>query len=189
VGDDVPISKCYTLENKIQEGYVDKERMDTTMQSDRWSYLWLAVGTLVLLLWRMPLVWWLSPVFLLRFMRTQKVGRGFFLIWLSNFLTGIPPMYSIMNTLMPSPLPVLLIITAVTALMMGGIAYLVDRLLAPRLKGFAATLVFPYLSLHWRPVRLAGDSRIFGHHRLGGGSRAQGKSSPLRNNRVIGEGG
>jgi hypothetical protein len=70
---------------------VGKERMDTTMQSDRWSYLWLAIGTLLSFFWRMPLVWWLSPVFLLRFVRTQKVRRGFFLIWLSNFLTGIPP--------------------------------------------------------------------------------------------------
>jgi apolipoprotein N-acyltransferase len=124
---------------------MDKERMDATMQSDRWSYLWLAIGTLLSFLWRMPLVWWLSPVFLLRFTRTQKVKRGFFLIWLSSFLAGIPPMYGILNALMPTPLPVFLIITAVFALMTGGIAYLVDRLLAPRLKGFSATLVFPLI--------------------------------------------
>lgn len=70
---------------------MSKERVSTTMQTDRWSYLWLVIGTLVLFLWRVPLVWWLSPVFLLRFMRTQKVGRGFFLFWLSSFLASIPP--------------------------------------------------------------------------------------------------
>ncbi len=70
---------------------MSKERTSTTMQTDRWSYLWLVIGTLVLFLWRVPLVWWLSPVFLLRFMRTQKVGRGFFLFWLSSFLASLPP--------------------------------------------------------------------------------------------------
>ncbi len=124
---------------------MSKERASTTIQTDRWSYLWLVIGTLVLFLWRMPLVWWLSPVFLLRFMRTQKVRRGFFLFWLSSFLASIPPLYNILNALMPSPLPVFLIITAVFALMNSGIPYLVDRLLTPRLKGFAATLVFPLI--------------------------------------------
>jgi apolipoprotein N-acyltransferase len=124
---------------------MEKERMGATIRPDRWSYLWLAIGTLVLFLWRVPLVYWLSPVFLLRFMRTQKVGRGFFLIWLSSFLTSIPPLYSILNALIPTPLPVFLIITAVFALMNSGTAYLVDRLLRPRLKGFAATLVFPLI--------------------------------------------
>jgi apolipoprotein N-acyltransferase len=124
---------------------MDEERTDTRMPSDRWSYLWLVIGTLLSFLWRMPLVWWLAPIFLLRFMRTQKVRRGFFLIWLSNFLAAIPPMYGIMNAMMPTPLPVFLVITAVFALMNGVTPYLVDRLLTPRLKGFAATLVFPLI--------------------------------------------
>jgi apolipoprotein N-acyltransferase len=152
---------------------VDKARLDAPMQSDRWSYLWLAIGTLLSFLWRIPLVWWLSPVFLLRFTRTQKVGRGFFLIWLSSFLASISPMYGILNALMPTPLPVFLIITAVTALMMGGIAYLVDRLLAPRLKGFAATLVFPlimtamdYVSAKTNPLGSIGGAAYFQYSNL-----------------------
>ena len=115
------------------------------MQSDRWSYLWLVIGTLVALLWRAPLVYWLVPVFLLRFMRTQKVGRGFLLIWLSSFLASISPMYGILNAMIPMPLPVFLAVTAVFALMNSGTAYLVDRLLRPRLTGFVATLVFPLI--------------------------------------------
>jgi apolipoprotein N-acyltransferase len=143
------------------------------MQTDRWSYLWLVIGTLVLFLWRMPLVWWLSPVFLLRFMRTQTVRRGFFLIWLSSFLSSIPPMYNILNALMPTPLPVFLIITAVFALMTSGVPYLVDRLLTPRLKGFAATLVFPlivtavsYVSAKANPMGSIGGAAYFQYSNL-----------------------
>ena len=41
-------------------------------QKDRWAYLWLVIGTLVSILWRMPLAWWLAPIFLLRFSRSQN---------------------------------------------------------------------------------------------------------------------
>ncbi len=122
---------------------MENEKASTAIQTDRWSYLWLAIGTLLGFLWQVPLVWWLAPIFLVRFMRTQKVWRGLLLIWLSTFLTVNVVMYSIMNALMPSPLPVYLVEMAITALIMGGLPYLADRLLAPRLKGFAATLVFP----------------------------------------------
>ncbi len=113
------------------------------IQADRWSYVWLAIGTLLGFLWQIPLIWWLTPIFLIRFVRTQKVLRGFLLIWLSSSLTAGVALYDIMSVLMPSPLPVYLVTTAITALLMGGLPYLADRLLAPRLKGFEATLVFP----------------------------------------------
>jgi apolipoprotein N-acyltransferase len=152
---------------------MSKERVSTIMQTDRWSYLWLVIGTLVLFLWRVPLVWWLSPVFLLRFMRTQTVRRGFFLIWLSGFLSSIPPMYNILNALMPTPLPVFLLITAVFALMTSGLPYLVDRLLRPRLKGFAATLIFPlivtavsYVSAKANPMGSIGGAAYFQYSNL-----------------------
>jgi len=136
-------------------------------QKDRWSYLWLVVGTLVSLLWRVPLVYWLSPIFYLRFTRSQKTWRGFFLVWLATFLTIIPPFYPILNAMMPSPLPVFLVTTAITALLAGGIPYLVDRVLALRLKGFSATLVFPLVK--WSssctgtgcPACIAGLSECF----------------------------
>jgi apolipoprotein N-acyltransferase len=112
---------------------------------DRWSYLWLLIGTLLGFAWQVPLVWWLSPVFLLRFMRSQKVWRGFLLVWLAGFLTSIPPLFTILNALMPSPLPVFLVTTAITSLITSALPYLADRLMAPRLKGFTATLVFPLI--------------------------------------------
>lgn len=149
------------------------KRLDTTVQSDRWSYLWLAIGTLLGFFWRVPLVWWLSPIFLLRFTRTQKVWRGFLLIWLSTFVTASVSMYEIMNALMPSPLPLYLATMAVTALLMGGLPYLVDRLLAPRLPGFAATLVFPmivtsvdYLSAMANPMGSVGAQAYFQYGNL-----------------------
>ena len=53
---------------------------------DRWSYLWLGIGTLLSFFWVVPLLNWLSPIFLIRFMRTQKVWRAFLLAWLVSFV-------------------------------------------------------------------------------------------------------
>jgi apolipoprotein N-acyltransferase len=140
---------------------------------DRWSYLWLLIATLLGFAWRVPLVWWLSPVFMLRFMRSQKVGRGFLLVWLAGFLTSIPPLYTILNAMMPSPLPVFLVMTAVTALITGAMPLLADRLLVPRLKGFAATLIFPlavvvidYISAKANPIGSIGAQAYFQYGNL-----------------------
>ncbi len=142
-------------------------------QQDRWAYLWLVIGTLLSLMWRVPLVWWLAPIFLLRFMRTQKTWRGFFLIWLAGFLGAFSPMYTIVNAMMPGPLPVFLVTTAITALIGTGIPYLSDQLLVPRLKGFAATLVFPlimttmdYISAKSNPLGSIGGAAYFQHSNL-----------------------
>lgn len=149
------------------------EKQMSYPQKDRWSFLWLAIGMLLGLAWRVPLVWWLSPVLMLRFMRTQKVRRGFFLIWLAGFLVSIPPMYTILNAMMPSPLPVFIVITAITALTSTAMPYLADRLLAPRLKGFAATLVFPltmtvvdYISAKGNPLGSIGAQAYFQYSNL-----------------------
>jgi len=60
---------------------MSKERANTTIQTDRWSYLWLAIGTLLSLFssgkWIIPLAAWLGAVFMILFMRTQKALRGF----------------------------------------------------------------------------------------------------------------
>jgi len=118
------------------------ERASSTIREDRWSYLWLLIGTLISLFWTIPLVWWLSPILVLRFIRTQKVWRGFVLSWLATFaIVGITQ-YEMLDALMPSPLPVYLVTVAFTALPYT-LPYLADRLLAPRLRGFGGTLVFP----------------------------------------------
>ena len=118
------------------------ERASNQRQTDRWSYLWLAIGTVVGFFWTMPLAWWLSPVFILRFTRTQKVWRGFLLAWVATAVTVGITQYGMLNAMMPSPLPIYIVTVAVTAVPYV-LPYLADRLLAPRLKGFAATLAFP----------------------------------------------
>jgi apolipoprotein N-acyltransferase len=140
---------------------------------DRWAYAWLLIGTLLGFAWQVPLVWWLSPIFLLRFMRSQKVWRGFLLVWLAGFLTSIPPLYTILNSLMPSPLPVFLVTTAITSLIGGALPYLADRLMAPRLKGFVATLVLPlvvvsidYISAKANPLGSIGAQAYFQYGNL-----------------------
>lgn len=145
----------------------------TYPQQDRWSYLWLVIGTLLSFLWRIPLVYRLAPVFYMRFTCAQKTWRGFFLVWLAIFLTVIPPLNEILGAMMPSPLPVFLVTVAITALIMGGIPYLVDRLLAPRLKGFSATLVFPlimtvmvYISVKSNPLGSIRGAAYFQYNNL-----------------------
>ena len=55
-----------------------------TPLQDRLSYLWLALGILLFAFamprWTIPLAAWLYPVFLLRFVRTQPLLRGFLLL-------------------------------------------------------------------------------------------------------------
>jgi len=115
------------------------ERTNTPVQVDRLSYLWLAIGTLLGFFWTMPLTVWLGAVFILRFMRTQRVWLGFILVWLSSYVTlGIT-----LRDMLPLPLPMYLISMAISTLMVFALPYLADRLLAYRLKGFASTLVFP----------------------------------------------
>ena len=149
------------------------EKKITYPQQDRWAYLWLLIGTLLGFAWQVPLVWWLSPVFLLRFMRSQKVWRGFLLVWLAGFLTSIPPLYTILNAMMPSPLPVFLVTTAITTLISSALPYLADRLMVPRLKGFTATLVFPlivvsidYISAKANPLGSIGAQAYFQYGNL-----------------------
>ncbi len=115
-----------------------KQNQTTYPIKDRWSYIWLAIGTLLGFLWAIPLTMWLAPIFILRFVRTQKTWVGFLLAWLSSFLViGIT-----FREALPLPMPEY-IVTILIISLTGALAYLADRLLAPRLKGFAATLVYP----------------------------------------------
>ena len=122
---------------------MSKERTNTYPIPDRWSYLWLAIGTLLSLVstgrWPIPLAAWLAPVFVVRFVRTQKVFRGIFLAWLATYLTTVISWWGMVSL----PTPMSLIMLAIGTLTVTVPSLLADRLLAPRLKGFAATLVYP----------------------------------------------
>jgi apolipoprotein N-acyltransferase len=109
---------------------------------DRFSWLWLAVAAVLLLFtagrWNIPLAAWLAPLFLLRFVRTQRPFPGFLLTWLVRFVTVA--VVSQGTILYPGLVPyvIVLIATLLTAL-----SFLADRLITPRLNSFAATLAFP----------------------------------------------
>src|SRR5438093_13305064 len=65
-----------------------KHNTSINYQRDRLSYLWLALGIVLLPfsmpIWTIALAAWLAPVFLLRFVRTQPLLRGMLLLLLAN---------------------------------------------------------------------------------------------------------
>jgi apolipoprotein N-acyltransferase len=122
-----------------------KERVSTTMISDRWAYLWFVIGTVLSLFstgqWNIPLVAWVQSIFFIRFVRTQRWWLGFLLVWLASYVTGVIAWWNILGVM--GSLPFVLVTIGFNTLLIAGGAYLADRLLAPRVGGFAATLIFP----------------------------------------------
>src|SRR6266568_8663343 len=89
---------------------MSKRTISSTRIPDRLSYLWLALAAVLYLFtgiqWVIPLAAWLAPLFLLRFVRTQRPLPGLLLAWLvraavavvfvlqgSQFPPGTPPGY------------------------------------------------------------------------------------------------
>jgi apolipoprotein N-acyltransferase len=111
-------------------------------QEVRLALLWIILGAVLMAFangrWTVPAATWLAPVFVLRFMRIQKPGRG-----LVATLLVLIAAYSIAWKGM-IPLPgIFYYIVAGTMALLFWLAFLADRLLTPRLQGFAGTLVFP----------------------------------------------
>jgi apolipoprotein N-acyltransferase len=104
------------------------------------TYLWLVIGAALLLVsnghWIIPLATWLAPVFLIRFSHTQPKGRGLVLLLAASILGSL----FIWQGIIP---PVLYLPVSILIGVVYWLPYLADRLLAGRLNGFAATLVFP----------------------------------------------
>jgi apolipoprotein N-acyltransferase len=120
---------------------VKKHVSATSMPQDHLSFLWLAIGfTLSLFVsirWNIPVAAWLSSVFMLRFTRTQTPVRGLPLVWLATFATIA---LTSQGTL---PSGLFYFLFAAGTAVVATFPYLVDRLVAPRIGGFLATLVFP----------------------------------------------
>ena len=122
-----------------------KQTTSVTSPRDRLSYLWLALGMVLLPFaaarWTIPLAAWLYPVFLLRFVRTQPLWRGILLALLATTLVlEVAWLGSAQMLSFPG------IISMLLAFGMGVLVtlpYLIDRVLAPRLGGMLGTLVFP----------------------------------------------
>ncbi len=106
------------------------------------SWVWLAIAAALLLFANgvdtVPLAAWFAPILLLRFVRTQSLKAG------------LPVAYVVLTATFPFqfrgmvPIPgvvyyIFLLLTGITLVL----PYVVDRLLARRLSGFLAMLVFP----------------------------------------------
>jgi len=110
--------------------------------NDRWSILWLIIGGVLSIFsmsigkWLIPITAWLGAIFYIRFFRTQRKA------WLAYPLIGITVGITSFIT-MPSWMSAMAMPVIVGAAIIGPLPLLLDRWLAPRLPGFAGTLVFP----------------------------------------------
>lgn len=132
--------------------------------ADRWSYLWLLLATVLGIFslsigkWIIPAAAWLGGIFIIRFFRTQRH------VWLAYLLAGISTAVGTAIA-MPSFMSSLAIPVIIGAAILSGLPLVADRLLAPRLPGFASTLVIPlsmtaleYLNVVTNPLGSAGAS-------------------------------
>jgi apolipoprotein N-acyltransferase len=121
---------------------------------DNRSFVWLVLGTILSLFangrWIFPLAAWLSPVFLMRFSRTQKPVKGFLLISLVTAITGIIAWKDAIP-LQGAPYYTMMVVGA----LFGALLYLIDRLIAMRMNGFASTLVYPLASVAFEYLHVA----------------------------------
>ncbi len=108
-----------------------------------WSTV-LLILVLALLLWFSSPQWvvppaaWLAPFLIVRFMRSRKLVRGALVIWLVSSVVNL----FANQGFVPLPLVGHFIFTPLAALV-AVIPYLLDRAIAPHMKGFRATLVLP----------------------------------------------
>ena len=115
------------------------------------AWLWLAIGASLLPFAMLQTVWpfaaWLSPVFLMRFSRSQRPIRGLLVLWLVLCIAFV---IGWRDDFIPLPIgtsaPLAAVLRgglAVFSAGLGVLPYALDRLLAPRLAGIPRTLVFP----------------------------------------------
>ena len=119
-----------------------EQQSSITKKSKYLPFLWLALAAIFFLFWdakwNIPVAAWLTLVFALRFFRTQPLKRGFIIF----ILVLIIPCYFAWQGYVPLP-GLIYFIFVVMVCAFNALTYLTDRLLAPRLKGFVSTLVFP----------------------------------------------
>lgn len=116
----------------------------TPHPSDRLTWLWLAIGAILLPFANIQTVWpiaaWLAPVFLMRFSRARPLKVGLTLILVAQiFATAI----GMRNDYTAIPAGPLLIGAILAYSLLFWLPFLLDRLLVARLQGVLRTLVFP----------------------------------------------
>jgi apolipoprotein N-acyltransferase len=117
------------------------------------SFIWLLLGGGLQVFgfgrWMTPLAAWLMPVFILHFSHATPPLSGMLWVWLTLTIAvavgnrGVVPIPSAAYLAVP---------TAIALSMM--LSFLVDRLLAPLVPGFGATLVFP---VAWTALEFLGS--------------------------------
>jgi apolipoprotein N-acyltransferase len=109
---------------------------------DRLSFLWLLLAAGILLfsngLQIIPIATWIGPAFLLRFIRTQKAWLGLLLGYIASTLTFI-------LAWRPAFLDAgeMFTLYSLAFALIFFIPYGIDRLVKPRIPGFAGTLILP----------------------------------------------
>ncbi|CAG0927132.1 Deaminated glutathione amidase [Thermoflexales bacterium] len=109
---------------------------------DHLSFLWLVVGFVILIFSNgmqiIPIAAWLGPVFMVRFLRTRKAASGLLLGYLVNAVA----FYFEWRAAFQDAGAMFTLYTAAFGLLVF-LPYVIDRLIRPQIKGFAATLVLP----------------------------------------------
>ena len=109
--------------------------------TSRWSWLWLVIGAALLpftsIQPSLAIAAWLAPVFLLRFARTQRARVGLpVLALVQSVALGV-------NWYIGSTPNTIFALIGLGIGLLATLAYVADRLLTPRMHGFARILVFP----------------------------------------------
>jgi len=120
----------------------------TSHPSDRLTWLWLAIGASLLPFANIQTIWpiaaWLSPVFLMRFSRTQPLKVGLPVILLAQmgaFAIGLRNDYAAI------PAGPLLVGAILAYSLLYWLPFLFDRLLVAHLPGALRTLFFPLVAV------------------------------------------
>jgi apolipoprotein N-acyltransferase len=144
------LGRQHQQESIVQKSLADTElnaeellrRPERPVPAPRSSWVWLAIAATLLLFAygadNVPLAAWLAPVFLLRFLRTQ------------SFKVGVPIAYVVLVATCAFQLRGMVPIPGIGYYIFFGVwglvlvlPYVMDRLVANRLSGLAASLVFP----------------------------------------------
>src|SRR5262249_19144785 len=125
-------------------------RSDPLLQHYPYSRIWLGLALPLMLLangrWVVPAAAWWAPGFLLRFVRPRPplVGIG------AGLIASIIVAWVAWTGMIPVPRPFYFLIAAIIGLTLY-LPYAIDRLIAPRIGGFASSLVLPlaWTSIEW----------------------------------------
>jgi len=157
----------------IEESSNHAERAGTiTKPGWKEAFSWLALATILMAFANgrhtIAIAAWIAPFLLLRFVRTQKPGRGLLLAWV--MLTVVWAFQ--FRGMAPVPGIFYFVLAAVYGLTLV-LPFVIDRILAPRFEGFVATLILPsawvvteYLIATFTPYGSWGSAAYSQHENL-----------------------